>query len=198
MKIKKKNKKRNIIICSTVGLIVALGIFTYCTQTNKKPRSGVIPVVTEKSTSDKAVVKKNDNVVSTTKANNDDAVSMPMSDKSSPVVNSATSSSTSRVAPPSGNFVSNHRPNLDGEPAPSGEQSVCITTPGATCYVKFVQNGIIKTLPTQTADPSGSVYWDWDIDKAGFSPGVWEITAVATLNGENKSVTDPMSLEVKP
>lgn len=97
---------------------------------------------------------------------------------------------------PYGNFVSNHHPNLNGSPAPSQETSVCNTTPGAKCYVKFTMGSTHTSLPVKTADSKGSVFWSWDVRKAGLTVGDWTITAVATLNGQSKSVQDPLPLSV--
>ena len=100
--------------------------------------------------------------------------------------------------PPTGTFVSNHRPSLSGTTTPSKEQSACTTVPGATCYIKFTKDGVVKTLPVQTADNNGSVIWNWDVAQAGFDTGSWQITAIASLNGQSKSATDSLALEVKP
>jgi hypothetical protein len=86
----------------------------------------------------------------------------------------------------------------DTNGAPSGEQSVCITSAGASCYITFKRLGIVKTLETKIADSKGSVYWDWDVNKAGFSAGSWQITATATANGQTKSVNDTLDLKVTP
>lgn len=106
--------------------------------------------------------------------------------------------STSSPLAPFGTFISNHKPNLGGSPAPSQEQSVCNTTPGATCYIQFTKAGIIKTLGSQKTDNNGSTVWNWDINKAGFSAGSWEVTAFATLNGQTATTKDPLALEVQP
>lgn len=105
---------------------------------------------------------------------------------------------TQELIPPSGTFVSNHRPNLDGSPAPSKVQSVCNTSPGAACYIEFKGPGGIKKLPTRTAGDDGSTIWTWDIKVAGFSEGAWTVTAVASLNGRTKNTTDPIKFEVEP
>jgi hypothetical protein len=99
---------------------------------------------------------------------------------------------------PSGTFVSNHHPNLSGSPAPSQEQSVCNTTPGATCYIKFTNGSIVKTLAVETIDANGAAYWSWDVNKAGFTAGDWQITAVASLNGQTKTASDSLTLQVQP
>lgn len=99
---------------------------------------------------------------------------------------------------PSGTFVSNHHPNLDGSPAPSQEQSTCTTTPGATCTITFTQGAVTKTLEAKTADANGTVIWNWDVKTAGFTPGSWKITATASANGQSKSAADAQDLVVQP
>lgn len=114
------------------------------------------------------------------------------SDKSSSASQSSTGSS---LAAPYGSFVSNHRPGQNG--ANMTELSQCITTPGATCYIKFTQDDVVKTLPEKTADASGSMFWEWSINDAGLTSGKWVITAIASLNGQSKSTTDQLNLEVQ-
>jgi hypothetical protein len=108
--------------------------------------------------------------------------------------NSSTSSLP--LKEPFGDFVSNHHPNLSGSPAPSEEASVCNTTPGATCYIKFTQGSVTTKLPAQKTDSSGAAYWSWDVKKAGLTKGDWYIEAVATLNGQTKSTKDQLNLSI--
>lgn len=106
-----------------------------------------------------------------------------------------TSSGDTNLTIPYGTFVSNHKPSLSSS---ASEQSVCMTTPGANCSIKFTSNGITKTLEAKTADSNGAVYWDWDVKTAGLSEGSWEITATATSGAVSKSTTDGLKLEVLP
>jgi hypothetical protein len=99
---------------------------------------------------------------------------------------------------PYGSFVSNHRPNLDGSPAPSTEQSLCTTTPGATCTINFTNGDVKKSLAAQKADSNGLVSWTWDINQAGFTEGTWDITVTASLNGKSEQAKDNIALEVGP
>jgi hypothetical protein len=98
---------------------------------------------------------------------------------------------------PSGTFVSNHRPKLGGTDQERLEQSTCNTTPGAQCAIKFTNSSTEKTLEAKTADSSGSVVWNWDINNSGLTTGSWKVTAIATLNGKTSSAADPITLEVK-
>lgn len=95
---------------------------------------------------------------------------------------------------PWGSFVSNHHP---GNGSPTTETSVCNTTPGASCYIKFTNGAQARTLDAQVANANGSVIWNWDVSNAGFSNGNWQITAIASLSGQTKSVVDPQELVIQ-
>ncbi|NBW28768.1 hypothetical protein EBR37_00055 [bacterium] len=69
---------------------------------------------------------------------------------------------------------------------------------GASCYITFKNNGVVKTLAPQNADNEGTVIWNWDISKAGFTEGTWKINVIASLNGTTKTANDSMNLEVGP
>jgi hypothetical protein len=107
-------------------------------------------------------------------------------------------SSGTKLIKPGGQFVSNHHASLSGSSEMMGEASVCNTTPGASCSITFSMGSLVKKLETQTADSSGSTYWNWDIKSAGLSQGTWTITATATLNGDSLSAQDSQYLEVQP
>lgn len=94
--------------------------------------------------------------------------------------------------------MSNHRPSLSGSDLLKQEKSVCNSTPGATCYILFMKDGVAKQLDPQVIDNTGSTYWTWDVNQAGFTPGSWKITAVASLNGQTLSRDDGLALEVQP
>ena len=100
---------------------------------------------------------------------------------------------------PHGNFISNHHPNLDGNPAPSSIQSVCNTTPGARCHIEFTnQEGVVKNLAAQTTDSTGATYWNWDVAQAGFTVGSWKVKVIAVLNGQTTTANDAQNMEVEP
>lgn len=96
---------------------------------------------------------------------------------------------------PYGDFVSNHHPGENG--APTSEVSVCNTTPGANCYIKFTKGTITTGLPSKTTGSDGSATWYWNIKDAKLTSGDWEITAIATLNGQTKSASDQLPLTIK-
>ena len=100
---------------------------------------------------------------------------------------------------PHGTFVSNHHPSLSGASnVPSAVQSVCLTSPGATCTIEFTKDGQSKILSTQQTDSSGATSWNWDVNSAGLTTGSWKITITASLNGKTSSATDDINLEVRP
>jgi hypothetical protein len=99
---------------------------------------------------------------------------------------------------PFGDFVSNHFPGKNG--SPTSESSVCNTSPGASCYIKFTKVGGSEStqLPAQTADARGSTTWNWDINSdAHLTSGDWKVTAVATLGAQTKSTDDALKLNIQ-
>ncbi len=106
-----------------------------------------------------------------------------------------TQSNTS-VKTPYGTFVSNHYPGKNG--APLNIDSVCITTPGASCTIKFTRSGISKSLSSQKVNSDGYAYWNqWKPSDIGLTSGSWKIEAIATLNGKTASAQDSIALEVQ-
>lgn len=97
---------------------------------------------------------------------------------------------------PIGTFVSNHHPNLDGDPAPNQIQSVCTTSVGARCTIQFTKGQVTKSLPPQTTDSGGSTYWTWKLQDIGLTEGTWHITAKATYGNQVKTTSDSLELEV--
>jgi hypothetical protein len=101
------------------------------------------------------------------------------------------------LAAPSGTFVSNHSPSLS-DSSRAQETSVCITTPGASCFIQFTLNGTTKTLDARTADENGAASWDWTPSSLGLTQGSWSIKATATRNSTTKSSQDSLTLNVSP
>lgn len=107
----------------------------------------------------------------------------------------STGSSLALVAP-SGDFISNHHPNLSGSPAPNTMSSVCNSSPGASCQIIFTQDGVVKSLPVKTTDSNGTAYWNWQLQDIGLTSGSWSIQASASLSGQTKTASDVMDLVV--
>lgn len=133
---------------------------------------------------------------SNTKSNSSSAVvKTPPNNQKSPVASSSNSTTVNLITP-TGDFVSDHHPNLSGSPAPNSMTSVCNTTPGATCAITFTNNGVTKSLPTVTTDAGGAVYWNWTLQNIGLTVGSWQITAIASLDGQTKTASDALQLVV--
>ena len=169
-----------------LAAVVLIGILFFVFH---NPKNSITIPSTSPSTSARASSSDKQPAVSNNSSN---ATSGNTSDKSttSPPVGSTI------LTEPYGTFVSNHHPGQDG--SPTAEQSVCNTTPGATCYIQFTKDSMTKKLDTQTADPNGATYWTWDVKQAGFSAGSWQVTAVASLSGQTKTAIDALALEVQP
>jgi hypothetical protein len=106
-----------------------------------------------------------------------------------------TSSSGLPLVAPFGVFVSNHTPGQNG--APTRIDSTCNNTSGSNCYIKFTKGSITTKLPSKITNSDGTATWNWDINDANLTSGEWQITAVATLNGQTKSASDPRPLTIK-
>lgn len=125
----------------------------------------------------------------------EDAVREPGNEKTTPG-GSGNSTPNVTLLEPSGPFVNNHRPKLDGSATESQMQSVCNTTPGASCQISFTKDGTTRTLPAQTTDSGGATYWSWKLQDIGLTEGSWQVKATATLNGQTKEASDALNLEI--
>jgi cytoskeletal protein RodZ len=180
MKKARKSKKNSLKAYSLVALVIVLvaGFFVirhFNSNNNTTPR-------TENQ------YTKGDQ--STNEGSKGSAPSTPITSTTNP------SSSTATITTPSGNFVSDHHPNLSGSPAPNSMTSVCDTTPGASCQITFTSNGVVKSLAAQVADSGGSTYWSWTLQNVGLTAGSWQVKAIATLGSQTLSTTDVMALVV--
>jgi len=101
-------------------------------------------------------------------------------------------------ATPSGQFVSNYTPNLDGNPLPNKENSICQTTPGVMCQIRFTMDSTVRTLPLQKTNANGTTSWDWRLQDIGLTRGTWKITAIAINGAKTASTNDAMQLVVNP
>ncbi len=204
MPVNKKSKRSKFrvskLIIGVVVLVVLVLVVLELTNTTHffHKASDVIPSTSPTITSSSGTKSANG---SSTATSNTSTNTTNTTTNTTTSTNPKTGSPTASTAPllaPFGTFVSDHHPNLSGSPAPSAEQSVCNTTPSATCYISFTNNGVTKSLATQTADNNGSTYWSWDVNKNGLSAGDWTVTAYATLNGVTSSTKDPQTLDVSP
>jgi hypothetical protein len=105
-----------------------------------------------------------------------------------------TSAQVSTLLDPTGNFVSAHK----NVPKSASLSSVCNTTSGAECKIIFTNGNTRKSLDSQTTDSNGSSFWNsWSPESIGLTSGAWQVQAVATLNGQSKTSTDAMKLEIQ-
>lgn len=170
-----------LVVIFIIGLILEMAGVTHLIREDSRPAPASGSTYTKgESPRDKLSEETNNSV---TNRQNDKGLAYPSSEAAS-------------LIEPSGNFVSNHRPNLSNTPAPNTISSVCTTTPGAVCTIHFTQNGTVRSLEARTADKGGSAYWDWKIQDLGLTIGVWKITAVSTLSGQTKTTMDSIDLEV--
>lgn len=185
-KISDKNKKKLFTIIAAIGALL-LGLCALLYFLNKPSNVGqrTIPATTQKTNSHSA------------------SSSGSSTDKNTPEtdVNSTTEPSATIIlsSPPSGSFVSNHKPSLSGTTVPKEEESTCVTVPGASCTIKFIKSdGSIKELTAQTAPQNGVIIWNWDVKSAGFTEGEWTIEATAYSGEKSMSNTDSIRLTVLP
>lgn len=182
-----------LIVVLALALIAILEISGKTNLFSKPAQSGIIQIIND----DKESKPPEDST-----ADNEDTPPTENPEQNTPKTTPPSSGGPAApgatLTEPYGSFVSNHKPNLSGSPAPSQELSTCSTTPGAKCYIQFTKDGVVKTLPAQTVGSDGSTSWTWDVKEAGLTVGNWEITAIATLSDQTKSTKDDLSLEVRP
>jgi cytoskeletal protein RodZ len=186
------SRKKLFVLSALAGVIVAGGIvaateLTGTTHIFHKEKNG------QAKTAGQAT--KGEQSTSNSKSSSKAGSSSQTSNQKS---GDAEASVSETLRAPSGNFVSNHHPNLSGSPAPSRITSVCNTNPGASCKITFTKDGVTKSLPTQTIDGGGSTYWDWKLQDIGLTAGSWKIVAVATLGNQTMTAGDALNLEVSP
>ena len=187
-----QNFKKTTVISFGILLVFFL-TFTLLELTNRinlfhKHPSNVVPSNNGKSQSS-STTSPTDNL-SSTKATGADTPPA-----TNPSQKRGTTAANAQLVEPTGTFVSNHYPGKNNTSLV--EASVCNTTPGATCYIQFSKDNVVKTLTTQTADNSGAAYWSWDISTSGLSTGTWKVSAIASLGEQTKTASDAIMLEVQ-
>ena len=195
---RKAPKKRPLMFYGTSALaviVIALGILqlTHIIHLfGKTPLSGVIPTTSVHNNKSKNTPPAS---TQTKTPATPGATSTTNSKGEGSSTSTPTSTTPTALVTPWGSFVSNHSPGQDS--SPTTEVSVCNTSPGATCYIKFVNGSYNRTLPVQTADSQGTVTWNWDTSSPALPSGSWQITAVATLNGQTKTTQDSRALVIQ-
>jgi hypothetical protein len=187
MKYSSKNSKKTVKIIPLSLIILTAGVGAYTwfhihnVRVAQKQNGRVANVQSETSKGKKGSTNSNGTAV--TPAPKDTAGSQPVNSGAGP-------------SAPTGQFVSNHRPGQNG--TDTSMQSICTTTPGATCDITFTsQDGVVKNLGSKKTDNNGAAIWDWDINGANLASGTWTVTATASLNVITSSTTDDIKLEVQ-
>jgi cytoskeletal protein RodZ len=185
-------KKLTLLSGTAVVIVIAIGLGFWHYHTRN--RQVTLPVAPATNT------VPSSNASNNSATNTSNTTSTP--DKTTPPAGGYTSSSSSGPnngsgqppQTPTGPFVSNHGSNVSA----SSENSVCNTTPGATCYIEFTNGNSTLQLETGTANSNGAVFWqNWNVASYDFSPGQWTITAVANLNGQTATAKDGTPLTIK-
>ena len=181
-KMKRISKKYRLLTVLVIVIIAAAGSFYIISSHKKTPDSPKQPLTQTPSPTQPGVTITTTESTTPKQADN--------TNTSTPVA------SKTELEAPSGIFVSNHHPNLDGNPAPNSLNSTCKTSSGATCEIQFTKDGVTKTLGPNLAGSDGYISWDWKLQDLGLTQGTWTITAVSRLAGQVKSTTDSINLEV--
>ncbi len=193
-----KYSSKKLIVASIFVVVIAIIAVLELTNTthlfhSSKAVSGNIPV-TSSSKTESSLSKSSQSKPASSDSTGDATSDITIKSTGGSMPSRATTSS-SPPETPYGSFVSTHRPSLSSS---SGEQSSCISTPGAVCTITFTnEEGVVKTLPAKITDSSGNAFWDWNVSAAEFTPGNWTIKATAALNGQTQSATDKLPLNVR-
>ena len=199
-KSQRKSSKKLLAFMIILIVIIISGILelTHTIHLFHKTDPAIIPITAGKSVK-APTTTSNTKVTTPATANSTDQSTTSTSDQAtksqSTSLNSTGSSSSATLATPYGDFVSNHTPGQND--SPTQETSTCDTTPGATCYIKFINSstGTVSQLPTQTVTSNGFTSWTWN--SSILSSGSWEVSAVAILNGQTLTAKDPTMLVIQ-
>jgi hypothetical protein len=190
---KRSSRKRLFAAAAVLLLLVALGGFALFRSQHHASTSSVAP--SGPQTKGERLLPADGTSTSNGKPGSTTSTSGADQDKAGP----AGGTTNTTLITPTGTFVSNHHPNLSGQPAPNRMASNCTSTPGASCQITFTMGGTTKSLPTKTTDAQGTAYWqDWTLQSIGLTEGTWTIKAVATLSGSSSSASDGQGLVVAP
>ncbi len=184
MKIKsrKQSTLKKAIIISVIVLVAAIAYVVYAKMNTAWPFT--------KDTQNTTLGGSDTN--KPPKNTNDNNPSKDPDDKITPAIDATTAPDK-----PVGTFVSNHHPNLSGNPAPNQMSSTCTTTPGAECQIRFTKGDIVKNLPVKTTSSNGTANWNWKLQDINLSAGDWRVTAIASNGDKTVEASDPMQLSVQ-
>jgi hypothetical protein len=174
------------LLAAGAGLIVIVAILELTNTTHLFHKQSVPPVIPAHTSPGKPISTSSSQP-------NAPAASTPQDNTPLP-----TDVTNHTLIAPTGTFVSNHFPGQNG--SSTTEASVCNTSPGATCYIKFtnVTTGDTTQLAAQVTDARGTTSWYWDASQdAHLSAGQWKVMAIATLGSQTKTATDTLNLTVQ-
>jgi len=193
---KKSRKGKKILLIAAIVIVALGGTVAALELTNTTHLfHAAKPVANQTADSETKGETSQSSNASQSQTNSTPSSQPSSSDNKSPTGDGGASDAT--LVAPSGDFVSNHHPNLGGSPAPNQITSVCNTTPGASCQIIFTKDGVTKSLAAQTTDKGGATYWNnWKLQDIGLTTGSWHIQAKATLGSQTKTADDAMNLEV--
>lgn len=190
---KRSHKRRNttLILVAAVIVVAAGGFWWH----HHKDQEKAAAVVTHIKTNQGATVTANPNVPATSNGNPTSTGTSASKDNQANQPGTAPMQ-TVQPATPTGEFISDNTPNLSGSPHPSSESSVCTTTPGVQCTIKFTDGSKVISLPSQTTNGDGGASWNWTLQQYGFTQGTWAITAVASNGSKTATASYSMKLDV--
>lgn len=190
----KKSPKKWLLIAGIVLVLIVIGAYwLYAKNSSRPPALSANSNTKGESDASPSPSNTDQNANQTTPSTS----TQPTAGDSKQNQSSAPTSSTSAsLLKPTGAFVSNHHSRLSS--GYNTQQSVCTTTPGATCAITFMKDGVTKSLQAQQTDKGGSAYWSWKLQDIGLTAGDWAVQATATLNGQTQSASDALKLEVQP
>jgi hypothetical protein len=198
----KRQHKRLFTTLGIVALIVVVGgvsgvVLHLRHVHDAQKRSGAVATVTTPKTTPSSGDKSSGGTSTTsTTTGTSDKDSGTSTNTGSSSSSSTSTTTTAALIAPYGTFVSNHRPGQNG--SPTTEQSVCTTTPGATCNITFTNSaGVVKSLGAQTVGSDGTASWNWNVTGSDLAAGSWKVAATATLNGQSKATADATTLEIQ-
>jgi hypothetical protein len=175
-----KHSKLPYVLGAVIVLVIIGSVYAYHTHHKAKPIATVNQYTKGEGSQPSSTSSTSNSSSQTTSSSND----------------SKTGGSSASLVAPTGNFVSDHHPNLSGSPAPNSMTSVCNTSPGASCQISFTDGSTTKSLPTQVTDAGGATYWYWKLQDVGLTAGNWKVSATSSMGDSSLSATDPMTLVV--
>jgi ferredoxin len=199
---KQVKKSRSSLVLSILAIAVVVLVVLFLT----KPWSSnpTKKVENQTTTNHSSVTKTSPNTQSSATNSAPNSATTTTLEPSSNKVGTGTSTSsgngntttTTTITTPSGDFVSAYSVDSD-----TPINSVCNTSPSVTCQINFTNtlSNVTESLPAEVTNSDGSTYWQgWEPQDYNITAGIWQITAVATYNGQSTTATDSMNLSVQP